>query len=568
MIVTFYLVTFMLSVATTVCYFFKNRKLDTTYVIFQLMVNLICLGRFLISVSESLEMALMANNILYVGVIFCPLTSLFILADLCRVPLKKWYKEFLTGWGILNYCFVLTIGRNGLYYRSVILMHMPSFHYLEKTYGPAHILYPAYLTVLVVSLLAVMMTAFRNRNKIAKDMVITCSIFCVGITAIYVVEKVMHSKVDFNIFGYFLLSIYVLYITDRVSINDIQSNVIYAIERMKEYGYIGFDKKFRFIGASENVKKNFPEINETWVVDDPVPENDTELYRNLKGLLNAHRVETEKTIFVNGQYFQMSVSEMVFNGKRKLGYLVEFLDTTAENEYLNRIENYNETLRKEVNEKTESISKIKDMLVLGMASMVESRDNSTGGHIKRTSRGMKVFAEEIAKYTGEFHLSEDYIRMIEKAAPMHDLGKIAVSDTVLKKQGRYTEDEYNQMKAHSREGARIIEEILRGVESDEFVDLCENMAHYHHERWDGKGYPEGLSGTDIPMEARIMAFVDVFDALVSKRCYKDAYSYDRAFQIIEENLGSQFDPRLGKVFLECRPKLEELYNGFDLTRIV
>jgi HD-GYP domain-containing protein (c-di-GMP phosphodiesterase class II) len=116
------------------------------------------------------------------------------------------------------------------------------------------------------------------------------------------------------------------------------------------------------------------------------------------------------------------------------------------------------------------------------------------------------------------------------------------------------------MKRHSAEGARIVESILQGVEDEDFVTVARNVAYYHHEKWNGKGYPTGKSEAEIPVEARIMALADVFDALVSKRCYKEAFSYDEAFQIIEESLGQHFDPELGRVFMECRAELEAFYN--------
>ena len=221
-------------------------------------------------------------------------------------------------------------------------------------------------------------------------------------------------------------------------------------------------------------------------------------------------------------------------------------------------------LEKEVAEKTENILHIKDMMVLGMADMVESRDNNTGGHIKRTSAVVKVFASMLGKYEDKFGFDENFLKMVEKAAPMHDLGKIAIDDAVLRKPGKYTPEEYAEMKRHAAEGAKIVENILRGVEEDDFVQLTTNVAHYHHEKWNGQGYPEGLSKTNIPIEARIMALADVFDALVSKRCYKDAFSYDKAFAIIEESLGEHFDPELGKVFLTCRPELEALYDSYSI----
>ncbi|MDD5900243.1 MAG: HD domain-containing protein [Lachnospiraceae bacterium] len=144
---------------------------------------------------------------------------------------------------------------------------------------------------------------------------------------------------------------------------------------------------------------------------------------------------------------------------------------------------------------------------------------------------------------------------------MHDLGKIAIDDAVLRKPGKYTEEEYAEMKRHAAEGARIVESILQGVEDDEFVCVARNVACYHHEKWNGTGYPSGKGETDIPLESRIMALADVFDALVSRRCYKEAFSYDEAFSIIEESLGQHFDPELGRIFMECRPELEAFYEG-------
>ena len=119
------------------------------------------------------------------------------------------------------------------------------------------------------------------------------------------------------------------------------------------------------------------------------------------------------------------------------------------------------------------------------------------------------------------------------------------------------------MKAQSKEGARIVKEVIKSVENEEFKQIAINVAHFHHEKWNGQGYPEKLSGNQIPFEARIMALADVFDALVTRRCYKDSFSYDKAFQIIEESLGSHFDPELGKIFIQCRPQLEELYNTYQ-----
>lgn len=146
---------------------------------------------------------------------------------------------------------------------------------------------------------------------------------------------------------------------------------------------------------------------------------------------------------------------------------------------------------------------------------------------------------------------------------MHDLGKIGVDDSILCKKGKFTDDEYEQMKKHAEIGGKMVKDILTGVEEEEFVRVAENVAHYHHEKVNGKGYPMGLTGEQIPIEARIMALADVFDALVSKRCYKEAFTYDKAFSIIKEDSGSHFDPILAAIFCTCRPELEAYYDNCD-----
>ena len=208
---------------------------------------------------------------------------------------------------------------------------------------------------------------------------------------------------------------------------------------------------------------------------------------------------------------------------------------------------------------TKRESNLHDKLVLGMATMVEGKDNSTGGHIKRTSDVVKIISEEMAK-DPQNNLRHSFFRNIIKAAPMHDLGKISIDDIILRKPGRFTPEEYEEMKKHSPEGARILNKILEGLADKAFETIAVNIAHYHHERWDGKGYPSGLKGDQIPLEARIMAIADVYDALVSKRVYKDEFSFENAYRIIMENMGTQFDPGLEKYFVFARKRIEQYYT--------
>ena len=220
--------------------------------------------------------------------------------------------------------------------------------------------------------------------------------------------------------------------------------------------------------------------------------------------------------------------------------------------------NYNDDLQKEVELKTERILALHNQLILGIAMMIEGRDNSTGGHIRRTSKAIEILIEEIRK-DDDFALTDEFCNNLIKAAPMHDLGKITISDAILCKPGKFTPEEYEVMKTHAAQGAKILHNILAESEDVKFRELAENVAHYHHERFDGTGYPCGLKGEEIPLEARIMAVVDVYDALVSKRTYKERYSFDKANEIIVSLMGSQFDPRLNKYYQKARAKLESYY---------
>jgi putative two-component system response regulator len=232
----------------------------------------------------------------------------------------------------------------------------------------------------------------------------------------------------------------------------------------------------------------------------------------------------------------------------------------VEKKNLDLLTNYNDRLNREVAEKTRNIEEIQEKLVLSMADMVENRDGNTGGHVRRTSDVVGILVREIMKYR-LFPLDENLARDIIRTAPMHDLGKIAVPDAILTKAGKFEPDEYEIMKTHAAEGARIVDSILEGTEDISFHKVAVNVAHYHHERWDGSGYPEKLKGEEIPIEARIMAIADVYDALVSKRVYKDKFSFEDADKIMMESFVKHFDKRLEKYYVAAKPRLEEYYSN-------
>ena len=163
-------------------------------------------------------------------------------------------------------------------------------------------------------------------------------------------------------------------------------------------------------------------------------------------------------------------------------------------------------------------------------------------------------------------LTDKFVENVGNSAPLHDIGKIKVSDVILNKPGRLTDEEFVIMQNHTTEGSKIIDQVISLVPESDYLYEAKNLAHYHHEKWNGKGYPEGKAGEDIPLSARIMAVADVFDALVSKRSYKPPFSFEQARDIIREGSGSHFDPKVAKAFLdseeECR-KIAEFYGDIS-----
>ena len=208
------------------------------------------------------------------------------------------------------------------------------------------------------------------------------------------------------------------------------------------------------------------------------------------------------------------------------------------------------------------LARYHDEMVMGFATLIESRDDSTGGHVKRTTQYVKLLAEELRKrgFYSEI-LTKDYMDNLLKAAPMHDVGKIVIPDAILQKPGRLTSEEFEIMKLHAPKGGEIIKESFSRMGNEQYVEIASQIARYHHEKWNGKGYPEGLKEKEIPLCARIMAVADVFDAVSADRCYRPALPLEECFEIIRQGIGQDFDPVLAEIFLDLRDEVQKSKEG-------
>ena len=224
-----------------------------------------------------------------------------------------------------------------------------------------------------------------------------------------------------------------------------------------------------------------------------------------------------------------------------------------------QLEDYNSNLQKMVEEKTRTVLELQNAVFDILTEVVEYRDDETGGHVDRTKYFFQVMADSLL----ERNLYTDIIRawdmrLVVLSSQMHDIGKVAIRDSILLKPGRLTTEEFEEMKKHTTYGASILERIERNTQERKFIEHAKSMALSHHEKWDGSGYPAGLSGESIPLEGRIMALVDVYDALISSRPYKKPVPHEIAVELIRISAGKHFDPLLVDTFLEVAAKFETL----------
>lgn len=235
-----------------------------------------------------------------------------------------------------------------------------------------------------------------------------------------------------------------------------------------------------------------------------------------------------------------------------------------------RLKRQNEILELKVQERTRELSRIQEATIESLAALAEYRDPETGGHIKRTQHYMKALATALKEHPNfRDHLDETSIHYLFLSAPLHDIGKVGVRDRILLKPDKLTGDEMAEMKKHPILGKDTISVAEQKLQGKSFLRYAREIAYCHHERWDGKGYPRGLSGTAIPVSARLMSLADVYDALISRRVYKVPFAHAEAVRIIQNGSGTMFDPDIADAFLRIQEEFRNIaleFADFDDER--
>ena len=561
MVTAYYFTAFALSLALTIAYrFIWHKHFDANITLIFTLVPLTNLGYLLWDRATTLDAALIAVRMTYIGGCYLPMLIATAVFNLCDIRLRRWQRMLMTLVSTVVFLSAMTIGKSPYFYRDAVMTPEDGTLVLQKHYGFMHTVFQAMVFLYFFMGLSAIIYTYCKKNQVSrKTLYLLFFPVLVSMVTFFGLRRAL-GRVELIAAAFVVAQITYLIISYRICLYDVVDTAADTLVQNGDTGLVSFDFKFHYLGSNETAKRLFPALNEL-TVDRGIRRSDW-MRENALVWLEAFKAdETQNTRQweKDDRYYLITISYL-YDGRRKRGYEFFIADNTQDQQYIHLLDSYNTQLQAEVARKTAHIVEMHDKLILGMATMVESRDNSTGGHIRRTSEGVRLLIEEMKRDAG-YGLTEDFCRNIIKAAPMHDLGKIAVDDDILRKPGRFTPGEYDQMKRHAAEGARIVHEILEGTEDEDFRRIAENVAHYHHERWDGSGYPEGLRGEEIPLEARIMAVADVYDALVSKRVYKDSMPFDKADAIILSGMGTQFDPALQPFYAAARPKLEAYYSG-------
>jgi len=557
---------------------FSRRGANTLEILMSVCVMISNSGYFILSCSRNLQEAVLANALAYVGGVFLPLLIVYILIDYSDSKVPTWFSVVIL---LINiFVFVSTVLTDRFPYFYAGLKFDPSSP-SPLIKEPGQIYYIRYIILAVEVGLAAFFTilTYLGKRSASFRLMVTYAGSLFGVMLVYLGSRFFGLKYEIIPFFYLICTLILDYVVARSTIYNVNLSVQEKINELSTFGYIVFDRKYNYVGSNSVSEKFFPEIANARI-DSKIIAKDYALKYLLKWVAKcASEVENsdkkqnkyKKSIVINDRspserrYLECEMSFIHFGFRNHVtGYLVEITDDTEQHNMIESMSFRGETLKREVERQTKRAKSMQMSTILGMAAMIESRDNSTGGHINRTSACVALFVEHLRKLD-DYNMSENYWDSVINAAPLHDLGKIAVDDAILRKPSGLTDEEYEKMKIHAPYGAKIMSKVLEDVEDKEFVRVATNVAHYHHEKYNGTGYPDQLRGESIPFEARIMALADVFDALASRRYYKDPMSYDEAFELIRQELGHHFDPHLGRIFISLKKEIIALYESFENT---
>lgn len=526
-------------------------------VMFFTLINIV--GYTLEMEADTKELAMQSLKVTYIGKPFILFSLYLFVMEYCGASVSKALRNvfFLVCLTITS--LVFTNEHHTLFYSSVGFTQDGLFPHVVLGHGILYNIYTVFLCYYFMGMIIVCIKKYKKTESaiIRKQLLIlltliTFSIVCLGAYLANLTNGYDATAIAYLVAVFFferLMRKYGLFDTLTLAKDE-------AVDHMKN-GLIVTDIYGNKVYSNAEADKILQCVRELGHKDKPL-EYLNELAAQNKPLFISQKLAPElEDISGNENYvYELSLRD-IQHGKMDYGRMLIITENTDHYYYTERLQN-------EVAKKTKEVVLMQRDIVGSFAAIIEARDGITGLHIKNTGNLVKVLVNIMAKddrYSSI--ITPDYAQMVADAAHLHDIGKVAIPDSILQKKGKLTDEEFAIMKTHPQEGAKILDNTIKGFESDAYYQIAHDMALYHHERFDGKGYPEGISGTDIPLAARIMAVADVYEALRSKRHYKDGFSKEKSMSIIRENIGTQFDPDIAAIFLDHIDEMEAVLDTGD-----
>lgn len=517
---------------------YDNKKINYYFMLLILIMAISNGGFLALGLSKTVETALLANKIAYLGGCFTSPIMIFLICALCNYNMPKWLRFSVYIYCFVVYGMILTTEYNNLYYTSSSLGKMGDVTVLVNDYGIGHSLFYVILYGTLIIQFALLIHSMVKKNTVSrKNLRYLIALETMNVLLFFVGRLI---SVDFEVMPalYALDGIILILIHRRARLYNIEENVAATLEKNANNGYIMFSNKLCYLGCNKVAAEIFPKLSECRV--DYQIKDIPELEKILNGLS-----DNDKGVFtlkINDKHYECHSGKIQHNAKTH-GYMLEIVEDTQKWKYVNLLSGYNTELEQKVKEQTKELrdqqKTIRDLFiqtVTALSEAVDAKDRYTSGHSKRVAEYSRMIAARMGKSVEE---QEE----IYRAGLLHDVGKIRIPVEIINKAGKLTDEEYNIIKIHPVTGYHI----LSGISGSGLIAIA---AKYHHERYDGKGYPNGLEGEKIPEAARILGVADSYDAMTSNRSYRRALPQDVVRAEIEKGKGTQFDPVIADIMLQ------------------
>ena len=525
---------------------YEEKKTNYYFVVLLILIALSNVGYLSLASSETLETAILSTKISYLGGCFIPVIGLFMTVDICNFKCPNWLRNSMYIYNVCVFIMVTTIGYNDFYYKDVYIIEGISPTVLGHTYGPGHVFFYIIMYGYLVLQIGILGYTFVKKKDVSRKNLV--AIFSTGIVTIicFLIQNAFNANIEIMPLVYVIDSFVFLYIYRRGVIYNLEDNVAASVKNQQNHAYVMVNKKFCYLGCNEIALSIFPQLNDC-IIDKKIEMDEliiinTWLNDYINNELNNFEYE------INDKHYECIIDKIIFKNKL-IGYMLELRDNTdiwnllqhlaLDNTKLN---NFKEILNAKVVEQTKELhnqqNRIKELYlktVVALSDVVDAKDRYTSGHSIRVAEYAKMIAIKMGKSVEE----QD---KIFHAGLLHDVGKIRIPEEIIKKPGKLTEEEFNIIKLHPVTGFNILKEI-----DNNHIAIA---AKYHHERYDGKGYPTGLAGENIPEIARILCVADSYDAMTSNRSYRNAMSQNFVRKEIIKCRGTQFDPNIADIMLD------------------